>query len=85
LIKCWGGNTYGQLGNGTTTPQNYAANGPTISPAPTLVVAGGYHTCAILTDRTIRCWGENDFGQLGNDMMTASNTGIPSPVTPVWN
>jgi alpha-tubulin suppressor-like RCC1 family protein len=83
-VVCWGNNTYGQLGNGTTSPQNYAANGPALSPAPTLVVAGGYHTCAILADRTVACWGDNEYGQLGNGTMTDSFVGIPNPVIPIW-
>jgi alpha-tubulin suppressor-like RCC1 family protein len=83
-IKCWGGNGYGQLGNGTSSPSIYAANGPTLLPAPTRVVAGGYHTCAILTDRTVVCWGENEYGQLGNGTATAANTGLSTPVAPLW-
>ena len=37
-----------------------------------------------LADRTVACWGENDYGELGNGMMTPAFTGIPNPVLPIW-
>jgi alpha-tubulin suppressor-like RCC1 family protein len=42
------------------------------------VTAGAYHTCALLTDGSARCWGDNQYGQLGN----GSNTDSGSAVTP---
>ena len=35
-----------------------------------LLSAGGRHTCAVLTNRTVRCWGLNDYGQLGDGSLT---------------
>jgi alpha-tubulin suppressor-like RCC1 family protein len=74
---CWGENSSGQLGNGTTT----------ISATPTAVSdltgvlqinAGGNHTCARKADNTVSCWGSNSNGELGNGTTTASLT--PTPV-----
>ncbi len=67
-VKCWGNNTIGQLGQGNTT-RLYA---PPASPVylgagrtARAVSAGTYHTCALLEDFTVKCWGENGNGQLG--------------------
>ena len=75
-IKCWGGNLYGQLGNGTTTDS--------ITPVPvsgittaTAAAAGYYSTCALLSDGAVKCWGDNHSGQLGD----GSNNQSLSPVT----
>ena len=71
-IKCWGGNASGQLGIGNT---NTIGDGPgEMPPAATNVggvpvaIYGGTdadHTCVQLPGGAIRCWGLNNFGQLG--------------------
>jgi len=37
------------------------------------LAAGGSHTCALLADGTARCWGLNDFGQLGSAANSSAN------------
>src|SRR5256885_1742292 len=63
-VLCWGDNTYGQLGNGTTTnnatPQKVAGLS-----GVALLAAGGGHTCAATATKMF-CWGRDDFGQVGN-------------------
>src|SRR6266571_423973 len=69
-VYCWGANSNGQLGDGTTTdsPTPVAVSAPAgVSFAS--VSAGGFHTCAIAnapTPNTAYCWGANSSGQLGN-------------------
>jgi len=86
-VRCWGDNASGQLGDGTRTARadsfEVLATGSRPSDPPPVVLsglvaisAGADHTCALLADGTVRCWGENDAGQLGD----GSTTGRPSPV-----
>jgi len=73
-VKCWGYNGYGQLGVGDTATRGTAANhmGDSL-PAVSLgtgrtavkVAAGSLHTCALLDDHSIKCWGYNYYGELG--------------------
>ena len=76
-VKCWGDNAYGQLGNGSTTSALYSA--PVAASGITNavdVVTGKYHTCALLSDQTIKCWGANSSGQLGNGTNIQSLTPV---------
>jgi alpha-tubulin suppressor-like RCC1 family protein len=70
LVTCWGDNRFGQLGYNRTdnladdeavTSFGYV----TVGDLATRIAAGGDHTCAILQSGAVRCWGRNDFGQLG--------------------
>lgn len=85
-LKCWGDNTQGKLGVNDTANRGDAA-GEMGSNLPTVnlgidktvlrVSAGVAHTCAILNDNTLKCWGQNAYGQLG----TASNDALVQPAT----
>jgi alpha-tubulin suppressor-like RCC1 family protein len=73
-VRCWGANYDGQLGRGNVTqrgdlPNQMGANLGPIDLGPgrtaTAISAGGDHTCALLDDSTVKCWGANNAGQLG--------------------
>ncbi|MBI4040571.1 MAG: hypothetical protein HY390_01760 [Deltaproteobacteria bacterium] len=81
-LKCWGKNDVGQLGDGTI--DNKSAAGPVLlengSPLGTIheVALGRNHTCALLRDGSVYCWGLNTSGQVGNG--TTSNQSFASQV-----
>ena len=76
-VTCWGGNTYGQLGDGTNNDSNVPLElGGTVGSDISAVSAGTEHTCAVTTSGGVKCWGFNDAGQLGNGTTTDSNVPV---------
>lgn len=75
LVRCWGANDFGQLGDATTVGRPTPVILPSLRNVRALS-AGGAHTCALLADRTAVCWGRNEDGQLGD----GSTTNRPAPV-----
>ena len=75
---CWGDNSFGELGNGTTTGST--------APAPvsggltfTTISAGIDFTCGITTTQAAYCWGDNSGGKLGTG--TTTSTTAPAAVS----
>lgn len=64
-VQCWGNNSAGQLGNGTTTIAYTPVNVVGLSGSVSDIAAGYSHTCALIDSSTVKCWGENMSGQLG--------------------
>jgi alpha-tubulin suppressor-like RCC1 family protein len=85
-MYCWGDNTFGNLGDGTTTgPQQCAGflgqPGPACSTTPVAVSggltfqevsSGANFTCGLTTSGIAYCWGANNSGELGNGTTTSS-------------
>ena len=67
-VACWGYNANGQLGDGTTSSRDTPAPTATLGAGRTAITidTGSEHTCAILDDGTVACWGDNLYGQLGD-------------------
>ena len=90
-VRCWGFNFNGQLGYGDTKSlgdaQTPASAGPVDLGAgrtAKAISAGGAHTCAILDDDSVRCWGYSGQGELGyGNTNSVGDTQAPGSVGPV--
>jgi len=78
-VQCWGYNKWGQLGLGALWDD---AGSPMVvqalPPGAVSIAAGFFHTCALLADGGVHCWGRGDSGQLGNGARV--NNGQPVQV-----
>jgi alpha-tubulin suppressor-like RCC1 family protein len=88
-VRCWGDNGFAQLGQGDPELLGGPLT-PTRLPAVNLgaravqLSAGELHTCALLDDATVRCWGVNVDGQLGTgDEQSVGDDEVPASVPPV--
>ncbi|HLK92463.1 MAG TPA: DUF4215 domain-containing protein [Polyangia bacterium] len=90
LVRCWGDNSQGQLGLGTSA--NLSGQPPyknalvPLGAAAIALTAGDSHTCALMADQSVRCWGANGDGQLGlgntntigdNEVPDAAHAAVP--------
>jgi len=89
-VDCWGSDSYGQLGDGVVAarPINAApvavvgVGGSGLLTGVTELTAfgSGEGYCALLTSSNVVCWGNSDYGQLGNGQMSSSSTEVDSAV-----
>lgn len=75
-VRCWGRNDQGQLGDGTTTTRPTPVAVAGITDAVALSMGEGGHACAVLAGGRVRCWGNNDRGQLGDGSTTDRSTPV---------
>jgi alpha-tubulin suppressor-like RCC1 family protein len=64
-LKCWGRNTYGQLGDWTKDDSSVPVVSPFFGGGVAAVTAGFGHTCVQTTEGWAKCWGNNAYGQMG--------------------
>lgn len=83
-VQCWGGD--GLRGDGApfSDPPSLKKSRPTAAPVPGLssvvqVTATDGHTCALLADGSLFCWGSNRYGQLGDG--TTIDRLVPTEIT----
>jgi len=79
-VKCWGQNVNGQLGDGTTIDRTSPVLVDMGGKGALSVSTGSYHTCAIMSDRNVMCWGDNWNGQIGDGTNTDRATPVEIPI-----
>lgn len=79
IAYCWGLNSFGALGDGTTTQRNYAAPVSGSQTFTRLSDQQATHHCALTAAGAAWCWGDNRVGQLGDG--TTTQRTVPTAVT----
>ncbi len=78
-LKCWGFNGSGELGDGTSGPNNFSATPVDViglTSRVAAVSAGFRNACALTTASGLKCWGDNFYGQLGDGTTTDRSTPV---------
>jgi alpha-tubulin suppressor-like RCC1 family protein len=82
-VRCWGDNTRGAVGDGTTTPRLTPTPVSNLGGLAVSLTTGFGHSCALLSPtRTLRCWGDNQFSQIGDGTSTIRL--LPVSTTAFW-
>jgi alpha-tubulin suppressor-like RCC1 family protein len=75
-VMCWGRDHVGQLGDNGTNANQHEPGSNAVLPdgrRATSISMGGHVSCAVLDDGSLACWGENNYGQLGDNTTTRRN------------
>lgn len=80
-VRAWGDNSNGELGDGTYINRNIpvqvkGTDGSGFLDNVIAIAAGEFHSLALLNDGTVRAWGNNEYGQLGDETNTTSNVPV---------
>lgn len=78
-VKCWGGNSDGQLGDNSVVTRLTPVDVTGLTAGAAVISAGSAATCAVTTAGGAKCWGTNNFGQVGDGTTTSQKT--PAGVT----
>ena len=79
-LYCWGSNASGQLGVGGIPYSDIPVRVTGMGSGIASLSAGSGHTCALTTSATVKCWGSNTNGQLGNGSTIDSATAVAAGI-----
>jgi alpha-tubulin suppressor-like RCC1 family protein len=78
-VECWGYNGNGQLGNNSATNSSVPVQVSGLTSGVTAVSVGYYSACALTAGGSVECWGDNTYGELGNN--STANSSVPVQVS----
>lgn len=84
-VRCWGSNTLGEIGDGSTTTRRGPTDVVGLAAGVTALSVGRFHACAVL-EGAVRCWGANVGAQLGSTLsalVPVDVEGLPAPALDV--
>ncbi len=70
VVMCWGYGFHGELGNGSTSNKNTPTSVTNLGGKVLALDVGNYNVCVIMNDGALKCWGDNRFGQIGDNTRT---------------
>lgn len=83
-VKCWGRGDQGTRGDGSTANRALSPVAVTGLTGVSQIIGGRLHMCAVMLDQSLRCWGSNYYGELGDGTRTRKTTSqavaLPGPV-----
>lgn len=75
-VWAWGNNDFGQLGDGTTSSTSTPAQVLNLPDGVIAIAAGAFHSLALTSGGAIYAWGDNAYGQLGNNTIISELTPV---------
>src|SRR5260221_233958 len=75
-VKGWGYNQFGQLGDGTNADSAVPVDVTGLQSGVGAIDTRGEHTCALMTGGSVKCWGANINGQLGDGTTASSDVPV---------
>lgn len=82
-VKCWGDNVDGALGTGDETSHTQPIDVKDLLGQARVVAVGRSHSCAVMSLGTVKCWGDNSSGQLGDGTVQSRRTPITASISGV--
>jgi alpha-tubulin suppressor-like RCC1 family protein len=79
-VRCWGSNGAGQLGDGSTVTRPIPVAVAGLPATAVAVAAGDDHSCAVLANGSVHCWGASHLGQIGPNALQNSPTAVAVPI-----